>query len=462
MEETWAISGVDLHLDLTGTRVRAALESALREAIRSGRLAPGTRLPSSRAFAGDLGIARNTVADAFGQLVAEGWLTARQGSGTRVADRPSATQGSPPSAAPAPRARYDLRAGIPSLASFPRAPWLAAARRALTAAPADALGYGDPRGLPQLRQALAGYLARARGVHTDPDRILVCSGFRQGFRLLTEVLRARGASTIAIEAYGHRTHREVAHASGLNVVTVPVDAAGARIDELGDVAAAMLTPAHQFPLGVPLAPGRRTRAIAWAHDTGSLIIEDDYDGEFRYDRNPVGALQALAPDQVVYAGTASKTLAPGLRLAWLVLPTSLVDEVTEAKRLADGHTGTLDQLTLAEFINSGGYDRHVRRCRLTYRRRRDRLIAVLGREVPGARITGIAAGMHAVLELPAHTSEAAVVARAARHGLTIEALSDYRMSTQPAAPALVIGYGTPPDHAYTGALARLCAALPPR
>ena len=455
----WAISGVDLHLDLTGTRVRAALESALREAIRSGQLGPGTRLPSSRAIAGDLGIARNTAADAYGQLVAEGWLIARQGSGTRVAARPTVTTGSPPNTAAPPRARYDLRAGIPSPSSFPRTAWLAAARRALTAAPADALGYGDPRGLPQLRHALAEYLARARGVHTDPDRIVICSGFQQGLRLLIEVLRARGASTIAMEAYGHRTHREVARAGGLSVAALPVDAAGARVDELGEVAAAVLTPAHQFPLGMTLAPARRTQAVTWAQDTGNLIVEDDYDGEFRYDRNPVGALQALAPEQVVYAGTASKTLAPGLRLAWMVLPSTLVDPVAEAKRLTDGQSGALDQLTLAELIGSGGYDRHVRRCRMIYRRRRDRLLSVLHKEVPGARITGIAAGMHALLEVPGLPAEDAIVARAARHGLRIEGLGEYRMTTEAGAPALVIGYATPPDHAYTGALARLCATL---
>jgi GntR family transcriptional regulator / MocR family aminotransferase len=458
MVETWAISGVDLHLDLTGTRVRAALESALRDAIRSGRLSPGTRLPSSRSLAGDLGIARNTAADAYGQLVAEGWLTARQGSGTTVAARPAATTGEAPATAPPAHARYDLRAGMPNLTAFPRAAWLAAARKALSAAPADTLGYGDPRGLPQLRTALAGYLARARGVHVDPDRILVCSGFLQGLRLLCEVLRARGASTIAMESCGHQTHRDAVRAGGLDIAPLPVDNDGARVDLLGTAAAAMLTPAHQFPIGVPLAPDRRMQAVAWAHDTAGLIIEDDYDGEFRYDRSPVGALQALTPEHVVYAGTASKTLAPGIRLAWLVLPAGLVAEVAEAKRLTDGQSPTLDQLTLAELINSGGYDRHIRRCRLAYRRRRDRLVAAL-RTVPSARITGIAAGMHAVLELPDAATEAAVVTRAAEHGLIVEGLSTYRMTPDPGAPALVIGYTTPPDHAYTNALARLTATL---
>jgi GntR family transcriptional regulator/MocR family aminotransferase len=450
---------VDLHLDLTGTRVRAALESALREAVRTGRLAEGVRLPSSRTLAGDLGIARNTVADAYGQLVAEGWLIARSGSGTRVAARPADEQAAPPPVRPeTPPVRYDLRPGSPALALFPRTAWLAAARRALNTAPADALGYGHTRGLPQLRTALADYLARARGVHAVPERVVVCAGFTQALTLLARVLRARGATAMGVEAYGHWQHHDVIAAGGLRPRPIPVDADGAVIDDL-EADALLLTPAHQFPVGVPLAAHRRTRTVAWAHDTGGLIIEDDYDGEFRYDRQPVGALQALAPEHVVYAGTASKTLAPGLRLAWLVLPAALVDEVTEAKRVTDGHTSTFEQLTLAEFLTSGAYDRHVRRCRLTYRRRRDRLVTALRREAPHVRVTGVAAGMHALLELPPGTDEDEVVARAARHGLALEGLRTYRAAEAHHGPALVVGYGTPPDHSYTGALARLCATL---
>lgn len=211
---------------------------------------------------------------------------------------------------------------------------------------------------------------------------------------------------------------------------------------------------------MPLAPERRTQAVEWARESGGLVVEDDYDGEFRYDRHPVGALQALAPDHVVYAGTASKTLAPGLRLGWLVLPSTLIDEVTEAKRLADTHTSALDQLGFAEFLTSGGYDRHVRRCRLAYRRRRDRLLAALRRDAPHARVSGIAAGLHALLDLPDRQTEDEIVARAARRGLALEGVASYQAPTAPChGPALVIGYATPPDHAYTGALARLCAVL---
>jgi GntR family transcriptional regulator/MocR family aminotransferase len=460
--KTWAISGVDLYLDVSGPRVRAALESALRQAVRTGRLAEGVRLPSSRSLAEDLGIARNTVADAYGQLVAEGWLTARAGSGTRVAVRPAAGQAPPTALQPqAPPVRYDLRPGSPALSMFPRTAWLAAARRALNVAPAEELGYGHTRGVPRLRAALADYLARVRGVHAAPERIVVCSGFTQALTLLAQVLRARGATSVGLEAYGHRLLRDILVANGLAPRALSVDAHGAVLDEPGDAAALLLTPAHQFPLGMPLAAHRRSSAVQWAHDTGGLIVEDDYDGEFRYDRQPVGALQALAPEHVVYAGTASKTLAPGVRLAWLVLPTGLVDEVSEAKRLADRHTSTLEQLTLAEFVASGGYDRHVRRCRLAYRRRRDRLVAALRREAPAVRVTGVAAGMHALLELPPGDDEARAVARAAQRGLALQGLQDYVIDIRHHPPGLVVGYATPPDHAYTGALARLCAALAP-
>jgi GntR family transcriptional regulator / MocR family aminotransferase len=323
MRETWAISGVDLHLDLEGTRVRAALESALRDALRSGRLGPGTRLPSSRALAADLDIARNTVADAYGQLVAEGWLTARAGSGTRVAQRgpPAETSSSPAESAGA-QTRYDLRPGTPDLAAFPRSAWLAAARRALSTAPFDALGYADARGLRQLRGALAEYLAWARGVSVSASRIVICSGFTQGLALLCHALRARGARTLAVEEAVLPSTREIARAAGLALISLPVDDGGAAVGELGGVDAVLLTAAHQFPLGVPLAARRRAHVVEWARQTGALIIEDDYDGEFRYDRHPLGALQAFSPEHVVYAGTASKTLAPGLRLGWLVAPRS--------------------------------------------------------------------------------------------------------------------------------------------
>ena len=461
MPETWAKGGVDLHLDLDGTRVRASLETALRAAIRTRRLHPGTRLPSSRALAADLGIARNTVAEVYGQLVAEGWLTAQTGSGTSVAPRRAAdpgpgVQGRIEVDVP----RYDLRAGVPDLSAFPRRAWLATARKVLAAAPDHLLGYPDPRGLPPLRAALAEYLARTRGVTADPGHIVICAGFAHGLAAVCRALRSAGARTLAVEAYGHQAHRDVVAGQGLRLRPVPVDGMGAVIAEAGGADAALLTPAHQFPLGGVLAPGRRTQAIEWAARTGGLLIEDDYDGEFRYDRQPVGAMQALAPDHVVYAGTASKSLAPGLRLGWLVVPGHLVAEVTAAKALTDRHCSSFDQLTLAEFLTSGAYDRQVRRSRLAYRRRRDHLVAAVRRHVPQARVTGVAAGLHALLELPPGLDEDEIIARAAgRHDLALDGLRPYSSASSPHRPALVIGYATPPEHAFTGAVARLIAAL---
>ncbi|MFD4524505.1 PLP-dependent aminotransferase family protein [Streptomyces sp. NPDC058470] len=462
MAEAWATLGVDLHVEPTGPGVRRGLTDALREAVRSGRLAPGIRLPSSRSLAADLGIARNTVADAYAALVAEGWLTARQGSGTRVAER-AVPRPAPESA---PRTRepghptYDLVPGSPDLASFPRAEWLRAARRALTAAPHEALGYGDARGRPELRTALAGYLSRARGVRADADHIVICSGFADALTLLGAVLHGRGLRSLAVESYGLDVHWNLLHRSGLRTIPLPLDELGTRTDELTGVRALLLTASHQFPMGVPLHPDRRAETVDWARRTGGLILEDDYDGEFRYDRQPVGALQGLDPDHVVYLGTASKSLAPGLRLGWLVLPSSLAGEVSALKGGGGWSTGVLDQLTLAEFITSGTYDRHVRAARLRYRRRRDALVSALATRAPAVHATGIAAGLHAVLQLPPGT-EQSVLRAAAWQGLAVHGLSRYRHPHAVTDPldALVVGYGTPPDHAWSGALDALCGAL---
>jgi GntR family transcriptional regulator / MocR family aminotransferase len=245
----------------------------------------------------------------------------------------------------------------------------------------------------------------------------------------------------------------------LRIDDLDLDGSGARVDELADQGAAVLTPAHQFPLGMALAAQRRNQAVAWARSSGGLLVEDDYDGEFRYDRAALGAMQALAPDQVAFAGTASKSLAPGLRLSWLVVPPAWLDDVVEAKRLADRFTGVFDQLALADLIDSGGYDRHIRRCRLVYRRRRDRLVAALARRAPDVTVAGLAAGLHALLELPARLLEVDAVRGAGARGLAVEGLSAYAVAPSETRSALVVGYATPPEHAFTTALARLCAAL---
>ncbi|MEV7399454.1 PLP-dependent aminotransferase family protein [Streptomyces sp. NPDC091267] len=467
MTDPWATFGADLHIDPSGaTGLRAGLMDALREAARTGRLAPGTRLPSSRTLAADLGIARNTVADAYAELVAEGWLTARQGSGTRVAQRAEprrAAARTPRSRPPRSRPAYSLMPGSPDLATFPRAEWLKAARRALTAAPNDAFGYGDARGRVELRTVLAGYLSRARGVYADPETIVICSGFVHGLTLMGKVLRQRRVREVAVESYGLDVHTGLLTEAGLRIPCLPLDELGCRTGELHGMrgaGAVLLTPAHQFPTGVPLHPDRRAAAVDWARSTGGLILEDDYDGEFRYDRQPVGALQGLDPERVVHLGTVSKSLAPGLRLGWMVLPQALVGEVTAAKGLSDWATSALDQLTLAEFIDSGAYDRHVRSMRLRYRNRRDQLVAALAERAPAIRVSGIAAGLHAVLELP-EGSEAEVIRSAAWQGLAVQGLSFFRHPDAAAGrEALVIGYGTPTDSAWAGTLDALCRVLP--
>jgi GntR family transcriptional regulator/MocR family aminotransferase len=357
--------------------------------------------------------------------------------------------------------RFDLRAGSPAVAMFPRAQWLSAARAALQAAPDYLLDYGDPRGLPELRTALAGYLARARGVITSPDRIVICAGYAHGLALIARVLAQRGAGTIAVEGYSRLAYRQMIYAQGLSAEALAVDELGAVPESsvLDRAGAAALTPAHQFPLGVTLAPARRAAFTGWAAGTGGLLIEDDYDGEFRYDRQPTGALQALAPEHVIYAGTASKSLAPGLRLGWLAAPAALTDELVAAKESLGAENGVLDQLTLARLITSGGYDRQIRQARLVYRRRRDQLIAALGRHVPNVRLTGIAAGLHAVATLPGGSDEGDAVAQAAVHGVAIDRLANYAAAAHSLGPALVIGYSRPADHAYTTAVTRLCAAL---
>ncbi|MFD7310501.1 PLP-dependent aminotransferase family protein [Promicromonospora sp. NPDC059942] len=466
--EVLSAAGIDLHVEPRGPRVRAGLTDALRQAVRSGRLAAGTRLPASRTLAGDLGIARSTVTETYAELVAEGWLTARHGSGTRVAARPE-----PPSARPAPprgrrpgrRPLEGLVPGAADFAEFPRTAWVAAARRALAAAPYEAFGYGDPLGRIELRTALAEYLARVRGVYAAPERIVVSSGFHHGLGLLARALTAQGVRAVAVESYGLDLYRELLVDAGLGIPALRVDEHGARTGDLPDmpgVGAVLLTPAHQFPTGVALGPDRRAAVLEWAHRTGGLVVEDDYDGEFRYDRQPIGALQGLDPERVAYFGTASKSLAPALRLAWMVLPKDWVPRVAAVKGPVET-TSVLDQLTFAELITSGGFDRHVRAMRVRYRRRREQLVAALAERAPGVRVTGMAAGLQAVVVLPPGTERAALGA-AVERGLLVGGLAEFRhgdaAERRPGLrDALVVNFSAMSDSAWPRALEALCRML---
>ena len=462
-------AGVDLHLDVKGSAVRAGLTEALRDAVRSGRLAPGSRLPSSRTLATDLGVARSTVTQCYADLIAEGWLVAQHGSGTRVATRARATAvRSDTKEGPASRrTMHGMEPGAAAWSEFPRTQWLAATRRALAAAPYDALGYGDPLGRIELRSALSDYLSRARGVRAVPDRILISSGFHHGLTMLARTLRMQGTQAVAVEAYGLDLYRELLADAGLANPPLVVDGSGARtddLDRLDGVGAVLLTPAHQFPTGVALSPARRAAALDWARGTGGLILEDDYDGEYRYDRQPVGALQGLDPDRVVYLGTASKSLAPALRLAWMVLPERLVPRVAATKGPVD-LASTLEQLTLAEYIYSGAYDRHLRSRRQRYRRRRDELVAAVAAASPAVQVSGIAAGLQVVLLLPEGTGPTAL--RASRHrGLIVSTMAEFRH--EQAGPhgaasdhdALVVNIAAVSDSAWRSAVDALCRALP--
>lgn len=458
MADSWTSGpgGIDLHLDLPpGRGRRSALEGALRQAIRDGRLAPGEWLPSSRALAAQLGLARGTVVEVYSQLAAEGYLRTRPGAATEVARGPHVPTrvAVEPVAAPV---VADFRLGRPDISMFPRAEWLRALRRALQTTAHSELGPADPRGSPRLRALLANYLGRVRGVLTTSERIVICSGFTQGLRLVCDALATGGARSIALENPCLPDHRAIADASGLAVVPLDVDRSGARPEGFTKAAAAaVLTPAHQAPLGATLDPARRTEFARIAATRGVYLVEDDYDGEFRYDRHPVGALQGLAPEHVIYAGSASKSLAPGLRLGWLALPNDLVDAVIEAKRRADRGTDVLAQLAFAELIESGALDRHIRRMRRRYGNRRDALIATLGRYAPAVSIHGIAAGLHAVVSLPEHISEADVIAAAQQRKVALTGLAPFWHGTGQHTEGIVIGYGTPLEHEYAAALAHL-------
>ncbi len=460
-QESWSTSGPTLQLELDrGTGRRDAIETSLRAAIRDGRLAAGTRLPSTRALAADLGLARGTVAEAYAQLQAEGYLTARRGGGTWVGEV-AAAKAAPPRGAPPPppAARFSFHPGLPDLTAFPHAAWTSALRRGLRTTPAASLGYGDPRGRPELREALADYLSRARGVVADPELIVVCGGFRHGLSLLLRVLRAQRTRRLAMEDPCVDDHHTVARGAGLLTVPLPVDDLGARTDllETTNAAAVVLAPAHQFPVGAVLHPERRAAAVAWARDRrGRLVIEDDYDGELRFDRPPIGALQALDPDHVAYGGTASKTLAPGLRLGWLVLPEALREPVLALREAEDLHVPAPDQIAFAELLGSGAYERHVRRMRARYRLRRDRLVAMLAERAPAITPVGISAGLRVLLELPARGPSANELAeKASKRGIELFPVGNFHHHGPPARDGVVLGYGALPEHDFEAGLKAL-------
>lgn len=436
------------------------LERSIRESIQAGRLAAGARLPSSRELAAELGISRGVVTEAYGQLTAEGYLTSRQGAPVRVASTVRARAPRPSARSLLPSFPYHFHPGLPDLAGFPRDRWLRSLRAAWRRAPLDAAGYPDPRGVPELREALAEYLGRVRGAAAEPEQTLICTGFAQAFSLLCRWLAARGVERLALEDPGWHTHRLIAEQAGLAVAPVPVDAEGMRVEELAasGASAAVITPAHQFPTGAVLGRERRAALIEWAERGERLIVEDDFDAEYRYDGSGLGALQGLAPERVAYIGSASKRLTPGMRLGWALLPSWLAWPLIQAKAVEDSGSEAIGQLALHDFIERGELDRHIRRTRLRYRRRREALLAALAEHLPEARPGGGAAGLYELVELPAGTDEAATVAAAAERGVGVEGLGLHRFSAG-GSPGLVLGFACLPEPAIEHGVRLLADAV---
>jgi len=459
-----AISGTTSGPELLVELDRAALEplhrqlaNGLRDAIRTGRLAPAMRLPSTRVLAADLGVSRRLVVDAYSQLTADGFLLSLHGSGTRVANvdavsAPKRDAGTPPK-----QFDIDFAPGSPDLGSFPRHAWLRALRQGLTEIESHAFGYVAPQGLHSARVAVADYLRRTRGVLADPQHVVLCSGATQAIALLASVLSGQ---KMAMEDPGFWLHRMVLQHNGIKPLPVPIDDDGLTVEALVDsgATAVLATPAHQSPTGVILSAARQTALVQWAR-ADHLVIEDDYDAEYRYDRAPVGALQGIAPDWVVYVGSTSKTLAPGLRIGWMVLPAHLVGPITLSKRLADTGSSVMDQIAFAKFLTSGGYDRHLRQMRRRYLTRRNVLLRALTRYVPEATVLGAAAGVHLTVRLPDGFPIAELVDRAARKRVRIEPLTPCYAESDSAPPGLILGYANLTESQIDTGVQALAAAL---
>ncbi|QVQ50727.1 PLP-dependent aminotransferase family protein [Spiractinospora alimapuensis] len=473
-----------LQLDLTDVPVgrRAQwIADRIRDAVADGALRVGSRLPPSRTLAAELGVSRGVVTEAYRRLSDDGHVAGHGRNGTVVQAAPAMTvpPPTPPTSArsatvpvdpflhPADEhsieslrdaeAQYDLSPGVPSLAAFPRRAWLRAERSILDTLSARDLGYGDPRGAPRLREAITRWLARNRGIRVAAADVLVVSGVSQGLTLLSQILRRSDVTRIAVEDPGSMGLREHLRHHGMRPVPIPVDAHGVQVDQLRDsaVSTAVVTPAHQFPMGVVLSGARRRELLEWSN-AGGLVVEDDYDAEHRYDRAPVPALRSLAPHQVCYLASVSKLLAPALRIGWLVPPPRLHSALVDAKRFADLGNAVLPQLVLAELMDNGDMERHLRFLRTQHRRRRNATLAALGTHLPAARVHGAAAGLHLTITLDAAIDDTQLAASALRRGVKVQPLSWHRQ--EPGPPGLVLGYAATTPTALTEAVAHLAVA----
>jgi GntR family transcriptional regulator / MocR family aminotransferase len=446
---------VSIDREASGPMVRQ-LEALLRSSIREGRLRAGSSLPSSRTLAQEIGVSRGLVVEAYEQLAAEGYLTSRRGGATRVV-RTAARRGVREAPTAPVEYRFEFRPGRPDLTAFPREAWLRSLRHALAAVPASRLGYLDGRGVPELRVALADYLNRVRGTAAQPDDVVVTVGYSQGLALVASIARAGGLRRFAVEQPTHTEFKQVLETADLSTVDIPVDGQGIRVDLLARARAGgvLITPAHQYPTGAVLSADRRQALLAWADRRNALVIEDDYDAEFRYDRAPIGALQGLRPERVVYAGSASKVLAPGLRLGWFIAPTALADEMAALKKASDQGSPALDQLAFADFIARGELDRHLRRMRPIYRRRRDRLVDALAVHLPELTPVGAAAGLHVFVWLEPGRDPAAIVHAADRASIGLASVP----TTGERGGGLIFGYGAIQDRDIEPGIRRLAKII---
>ncbi|MFD7503147.1 PLP-dependent aminotransferase family protein [Streptomyces sp. NPDC059850] len=438
------------------------LARRLRRAIADGRLPIGCRLPATRVLAAELRVSRGVVTEAYRRLTEDGHVAGRGRGGTVVVAAPVSVR--PPIRTPPPApataggvfttepgadvfdalravpARIDLSPGVPDLTAFPRTAWLRAERTVLAALTASDFGYGDPRGTPALRLAIAHWLARNRGIRAEPDEIVVVSGTTQALALLGRVLGDDGIREIAVEDPGSLGVRQHLRHTRLDTPPVPVDAEGIRVDALRarGAPAVLVTPAHQFPTGVVLGGRRRRELTRWA-EAGGLVIEDDYDAEHRYDRPPVPALRSMLPERVAYVGSVSKLLAPALRTGWLIPPPAYRDALVEAKRYADLGNAALPQLVLAQLMESGAMERQLRLLRTRHRRRRDAMIDAIGARLPGAVVHGAAAGLHLMVTFDAGFADTDLAAAALALGVKAQPLS-WHSQRRPHRPGLVLGY----------------------
>ncbi|WP_433515598.1 PLP-dependent aminotransferase family protein [Nonomuraea sp. CA-143628] len=440
----------DLHVPINRDQggIAGQIAAEIRASIRHGRLAPGTRLPASRDLAADLQVSRGVVVEAYEQLVAEGFLISRVGAGTQVA--PTSARSAMdvvPASGPVYSPHYGHRPTSPDLGCFPRERWLASVRHVLTTMPSDVFDYGDPGGVPELRDELAGYLRRVRAADVRADNLVIVGGVAQGISLAVQVLTQR-SRRLRLAVEDPNSHRQVPLLlrAGAELVPVPVDDQGLVVTELRarGADAVLITPAHQYPTGVVLSPARRAALMEWAAETGGVVLEDDYDAEFRFDRDPVGCLQGLAPARVILSGSVSKALAPGLRLGWVAAPAELAESMRQARGELDLGSPVIDQYALAHFLRTGGYDKHLRRMRREYRRRRDALVKAVAEHLPEVRVRGIAAGLHAYLDLPPGSDEDAFVRPARELGLAADPVGPTRLTPGP--PGVVVGFARLPAH----------------